>query len=103
MLKISNARKLNYFDNFNMLNDLDEKKINKVLVLINNTTCKLQSISNSAYYYIIHKYTKENNTNKIQCSYFKNDIAISDFVRNDYKSILENLDISNLKIMEVLV
>ena len=75
--------------------------INNLLQQINNKTCMLQCKNNKSYYYIIHRCTKE--PNKIQCSYFCNNLAISDFVRNNYKSILKELNIANLELKEVIV
>ncbi|EKS4345212.1 hypothetical protein QB607_003216 [Clostridium botulinum] len=80
--------------------EFNKHDINNLLNKINNKTALLQCKNNKDYYYIIHKSTKENK--KIQCSYFKNNLAISDFIRNSYKDILKELNINNLKLKEVI-
>lgn len=97
MIKISNCKELNPFDHYDILEKIDNKQICKLLNEINNKTVKLQGHTNT---YIIHPSTKE--ADKIQCSIFYNDEPISDFVRDDYKSIIKELPFINLKIMEVI-
>lgn len=104
MLKVTNCKELNPFDHCNIIEHIENKRINNLLNLINNKTVKLTYKHNNKQYVIIHKCTKENNINKIQCSYFKNDIAISDIVRDTYRDIIEyinplNFDIKNMEVV----
>jgi len=104
MLKVTNCKELNPFDHCNIIEHIENKRITSLLNLINNKTVKLTYKHNINKYVIIHRCTKENSINKIQCSYFINNEPISDIVRDTYRDIIEYINPLNFNIknMEVI-
>jgi hypothetical protein len=101
MLK-AEYKELNYFDHWNTLSGIDNKKINNLLVKIENKTSKLTNKKYTDKFVIIHRCTKEGYTNMLQCSFFDKYGAIRDIVRNDYREIIKEIRINDYELMEVV-
>lgn len=94
-------KKLDVFDDYNIYNILDNIKIKSLYNKINNKTALFVSTLNNNCYAIIHRSTK---SNMFQLSFFKNDIAISDIIRNSYYEIIKEIitNYNNYKLKEVI-
>jgi len=75
------------FENFEEIEQLENKIINMLHNKINNKTCKF--VVNNKTYYILHKSTKKNNTIQVTCFY--KDQPFSDAEYNNYKDALKDL------------
>lgn len=101
MTRISAVNELNPFDHLYTMNSIESKLRRNLIKLINNKTAKLVFKSNESRFIIIHRYTKEINSNKFQLSFFDAKGAYSDIVRDSIKDLLKEISLHEYNILEV--
>ena len=90
MTKLKDCKELNYFDHYEILTYLENKKLNKIYETIKSySTIQLQSKHYKDNIVIIHQSSKK--VNMIQVSYFDNKGAYADKERLTLKDALKEV------------
>jgi hypothetical protein len=93
----------NIFTAYDLIQRISDMRINSLINKYHNAKAiQLESAINPACIIIIHKSTKAEG---YQASFFKNDIAISDISRPDFKSLIEEIyhNYRHYKIKEAII